>query len=64
MDLLVETGPERFVAIECKITEQVTPDSLKAIRRLAKGVPIALGSKGTRRLSYGNGLPARKDERR
>lgn len=36
VDLLVETGPERFVAIECKITEQVTPDSLKAIRRLAK----------------------------
>lgn len=35
VDLLVETGPERFMALECKTAQQVTSDSLKGIRRAA-----------------------------
>lgn len=35
VDLLVETGPERFIALECKTAQQVSSDSLKGIRRLA-----------------------------
>ena len=35
VDLLVETGPERFIALECKTAQQVTSDSLKGIRRAA-----------------------------
>lgn len=35
VDLLVETGPERFIALECKTAQQVTSDSVKGIRRAA-----------------------------
>lgn len=35
VDLLVETGPERFRAFECKTAERVGGESLKGIHRLA-----------------------------
>lgn len=35
VDLLVEAGPERFIALECWTAQQVTTDSLKGIRRAA-----------------------------
>ena len=35
VDLLVETGPERFVAIECKTAERVAAGALKGVHRLA-----------------------------
>jgi hypothetical protein len=35
VDLLVESGPERFLAIECKTAERVGPEALKGISRLA-----------------------------
>ena len=35
VDLLVETGPERFIAVECKTAERADARVLKGIRRLA-----------------------------
>ena len=35
LDLLIEIGPERFVAVECKTAERVTAGALKSLPRLA-----------------------------
>lgn len=35
VDLIVETSPERFYAVESKTAERVSPDALKGIRKLA-----------------------------
>lgn len=36
VDLLVERGPQRFVAIECKTAERIGADDIKGIRKLAE----------------------------
>lgn len=36
VDLLIETGPERFLAIECKASERIDTGALKHISRLAE----------------------------
>lgn len=35
MDLLFETGPDTFVAVDCKGAERVGPADLKGMNRLA-----------------------------
>jgi len=46
VDLLIEIGPGRFVAVECKTVERIGPAALKGLRRLtdeygAAAVPLA-----------------------
>ena len=46
VDLLIETGPGTFVAVECKTAEEIRPEALKGVRRLTEeygpaAVPMA-----------------------
>lgn len=65
LDLLVETGPERFVAVECKTAEQVTPDTLKGVRRLAEeyGAKAVRAARVACRRDRGYWLESRADAR-